>query len=65
MRTSQRYVPWLMNYLRANDVYGSSIPGYGGYPWPGAGLMFGPVDHTARMKALLRVIDAGTAHDQL
>ena len=38
LATSRQY-PWLMNYLRVNDVRG----GYGGYPWQGAGGMFGPV----------------------
>lgn len=53
LRTSPRY-PWLMNYLRSNDVDG----GYGGYPWDGAGLMRGPVPSTARM--LIRLTVVGT-----
>lgn len=59
MRTSRRY-PWLMNYLRANDVHG----GYGGYPWEGSGGMFGPAPASTQMTATLRVIDPGAPHDQ-
>jgi len=59
MRTSARY-PWLMNYLRTNDVRG----GYGGYPWDGAGVMFGPAPSSSRMTATLRVIDPGAPQDQ-
>lgn len=61
LKTSSRY-PWLMNYLRANDVTG----GYGGYPWQGAGNLFGPVPSETRMIATLRVIEAanGDGKDQ-
>eukprot|EP00040_Diaphanoeca_grandis_P012030 m.61408 g.61408 ORF g.61408 m.61408 type:complete len:530 (+) comp22977_c0_seq2:205-1794(+) len=59
MRTSERY-PWLMNYLRTNDVSG----GYGGYPWNGAGIMFGPVPTETKISVTLRVIDGGHVQDQ-
>lgn len=60
MVTTPQY-PWLMNYLRSNDVVG----GYGGYPWPGAGLQFGPVPSTgSKLLARLRVLDPGAPHDQ-
>jgi hypothetical protein len=51
LRASSRY-PWIMNYLRANDVRG----GYGGYPWNGSGVMNGPVPARARLLATLRVL---------
>jgi hypothetical protein len=60
MQTTPTY-PWLMNYLRTNDVVG----GYGGYPWQGSGLMNGPVPATGtRLVVNLRVLDPGARQDQ-
>merc|ERR1712203_898953 len=54
LSTSKTY-PWLMNYLRANDV---GRGGYGGYPWPGAGMMRGPVPSVnALMNVRLRILE--------
>ncbi len=53
--------PWLMNYLRANDVQG----GYGGYPFPqGRGLMFGPVSSAAQVEIRLNILNPGVASNQ-
>lgn len=56
LRTSTKY-PWLMNYLRSNDVVG----GYGGYPWDGAGVMRGPVPSSSRMLVKLTVLGTDSA----
>ena len=63
LKPSKNY-PWLMNYLRSNDISG----GYGGYPWNGSGMMDGPVSAT-REKGLhlvvnLNVLNNGVGHNQ-
>lgn len=60
MNTSPKY-PWLMNYLRANDVSG----GYGGYPFAqGRGLMFGPVTSAAQVDVRLNILNPGAPSNQ-
>ena len=52
--SSQPKYPWLMNYLRANDVSG----GYGGYPFAqGRGLMFGPVTSAAQVDVRVNILN--------
>ena len=55
VRTNLPY-PWLMNYLRSND-HDLSInpPGYGGYPWQGAGNVMGPVAATSQYDLVMTV----------
>ena len=55
IQTSLTY-PWLMNYLRSNDdSYAHNPPGYGGYPWRGAGNMKGPIAVIDGYKLILQV----------
>lgn len=59
--SSQPKYPWLMNYLRANDVSG----GYGGYPFAqGRGLMFGPVTSAAQVDVRLNILNPGAPSNQ-
>lgn len=39
--TSAHY-PWLMNYIRSNEVAPNGLGAYGGYPWPGGGVLMDP-----------------------
>jgi hypothetical protein len=49
--------PWLMNYLRSDDVGG----GNGGYIWDGRGVMGGPVPaYATQLVARLDVLSPGT-----
>jgi|EP00505_MAST-04D_sp_SCG-Rhode-Island_P002928 hypothetical protein len=58
IKASKKY-PWLMNYLRANDISG----GYGGYPFNGSGMLNGPVsaspDKELRLQVHLKILNDG------
>jgi hypothetical protein len=57
--TSPAY-PWLMNYLRSNQM--GSPGGYGGYPWAGAGLMNGALTGIgSRLRVGLQMLNLSAA----